>query len=319
MPLSRSGQLGSGTSSMRPGGGPCEWDAAASNKSEFLIVRNVKIKTGNAGNTGCVNLSPRKRHPEKVDWGLAENYEIWGPHLLRICQEKQQSMLNVQCRSSASENKIDISVSYLRWSPRKRPPLHKSSLQRQQPGKNQYNCSEKTCCSGKCTNCPRKSRFHLWLKGNRCLKKGAATVNGPDHLQLKTKNPWDLDGYTYDQWNWNGKWRIDLIEMLTEVCFSKATDSANASEFWFDSWVKFVSAKKYKLSLLCSDLVGLLQGSRVIHSMDCGATLSYVYVYIYIYIHVQVWVVRKFGSLFPDRFRLFTRRGLRFDSTLSYF
>ena len=61
---------------MRPGVGPCDWDAAALGISEFIIIGNVKCKTGNTGNAWCVNLPPRKCHPKKVDRCLAENDEV---------------------------------------------------------------------------------------------------------------------------------------------------------------------------------------------------------------------------------------------------
>ena len=144
------------------------------------------------------------------------------------------------------------------------------------------------------------------------------------HLKggLKTKNPWDLDGFTYNQWDWNDNWRIELLDMLTEVCFSRTTDSANASEVWFDSWVKFASAKKNNswVYMLRSCWFAAWFTRYTWYGLG-SYTLVYVciYIYIWVYIHVHVWIVRKFVLLFPDRFRLFTRRGLRFGSTLSYF
>ena len=74
--------------------------------------------------------------------------------------------------------------------------------------------------------------------------------------------------------------------MLIEVCFSRTTDFANSSEVWFDSWVNSFLPKITTAEFVCSDLVGLLHGSRVIHHMDWGVTPSYTYVIIYIYDYI---------------------------------
>ena len=158
----------------------------------------------------------------------------------------------VEC---ASKNKIDISVSSLRWPTRERTSLHESSLQRHEPGKNRHECSQKTCCSWNCTHWAGNSDFTVGLKAIVALtsvrprwtaRLAIGAKSAPPCAEvgpLKTKNPWDwMATCIASETENNGLWTVHST--LHRCVWLKPTDSVNAFEVWFDSCLKFCFCQK---------------------------------------------------------------------------